>query len=235
MKRRVLWACPAICVSLGGIGACSHGSRDIASPPATPVRRAADPAASMDSYYLSTCAVCGGMLGTKGESPELIQEGRRLRVCCDACAQAFNRAPAANIERIDAVMILDQRPHYPLKVSLVSGDPLGPNPEDFIWGNRLFRASGWAERDLILDDPVRYVRLLDQAVIAAQSPTYGMPDKCPVQGDILPTDEPFDIVVANRMIRVCCGRCARVVQARPYQYLGMVDYANRHPRSRVQP
>ena len=83
------------------------------------------------------------------------------------------------------------------------------------------------ERVEILADPARFVRLLNQAVITTQTPTYGMPDKCPVQGDILPSDDPIDIVVANRMIRVCCGRCARVVRARPYQYLGMVEYANR--------
>lgn len=235
MRSGVPWVSLAICVGAAGIGACSHRSGNAATPPSAAAARTADLAASMDSYYLGTCAVCGGMLGAKGESPELSHEGRSLRVCCDACAQAFNRAPAANIERIDAAMILDQRPHYPLTVSLVSGYPLGPSPKDFIWGNRLLRASDGAERGLILDDPVRYVRLLDLAVIAAQSPTYGMPDKCPVQGDILPTDEPFDIVVANRMIRVCCGRCARVLQARPYQYLGMVDYANRHPRSHEQP
>ncbi len=31
-----------------------------------------------------------------------------------------------------------------------------------------------------------------------QAPTYGTPDRCPVQGDILDSDEPIDFVVANR-------------------------------------
>lgn len=137
------------------------------------------------------------------------------------------RSPVATCERVDTAMIADQSPYYPLAVSLVSGRSLGEPPVEIIWGNRLFRAVDVAERDEILADPAHFVRLLNQAVITVQSPTYGMPDKCPVQGDILPSDDPIDIVVANRMIRVCCGRCARVVRARPYQYLGMVEYANR--------
>lgn len=201
------------------------GSRD-QEPPSSP--QPASLSDATDHYYLSTCALCGGLLGAKGESPEVIREGHRLRLCSSACVDAFDRDPAAGCQRVDTVMIADQRPFYPLTNSLVTRRPLGPHAVEFVWGNRLFRAADGAERDLILADPVRYVRMLNQAVIKTQSPTYGMPHKCPVQGDILPSDEPIDIVVANRMIRVCCGRCARVVRARPYQYLGMVEYANRH-------
>ncbi len=232
-----LWICAAAGALLGACSRERLPASSTARPGATTAHGVAmdDEAASMDAYYLSACAQCGGLLGAKGDSPEVVHHGRRFRVCSIVCAEAFNRAPQACCERVDAVMIADQRPHYPLTVSLVSGRPLGPHPVEFIWGNRLFRASEQAERDLILIDPVRYVTLLNRAVIAAQAPNYGMPNKCPVQGDILPNDEPIDIVVANRMVRVCCGRCARVVKARPYQYLGMVEYANKHPAGGERP
>ncbi len=210
------------------MGCASERSRDQTRTDPPRAASTSDAAAHMDSYYLSTCAMCGGLLGAKGESPEVIREGGRLRLCSSTCVGAFDGDAAASRKRLDAVMIADQRPFYPLGTSLVTGGPLGPHAVEFIWGNRLFRAADAAEREQILADPARYIRILNQAVIKAQAPTYGMPDKCPVQGDILPSDTPIDMVVANRMVRVCCGRCARVVKARPYQYLGMVEYANRH-------
>ncbi|MCC6320558.1 MAG: hypothetical protein IT438_03880 [Phycisphaerales bacterium] len=186
-----------------------------------------DNSESMDRYYLATCATCGAALGSRGESIEALHHGRQLRFCSTTCRDLFESDPGRIVSRIDAVIIADQLPHYPLDVSIVTGRPLGARPRDFVWGNRLFRASDLQEQDLILADPARYKAKLDRAVIAAQRPGYPLADKCPVQGDILSGDTPIDLVVANRMIRVCCGRCATTVRTRPYQYLAMVDYANR--------
>lgn len=185
-----------------------------------------------DAYYLGTCAACSGMLGAKGETINALWDGRDLRFCSAVCRDAFFDDAARSGAHLDHVMIQDQLPLYPLKTSIVSGKLLGPSPTDFVWGNRLFRVTAPDERDMVLADPARYIRLLDRAVIDAQEASYGMPQKCPVQGDILPSDHPVDIVVANRMIRVCCGRCVRVVKARPSQYLGMVEYANRQAAER---
>ncbi|HRJ48959.1 MAG: hypothetical protein KF787_03485 [Phycisphaeraceae bacterium] len=182
---------------------------------------------SMDRYYLGVCAWCGGRLGIWGEAPEQIIQGRQLRYCREECQRDFGRDIVESTRRIDAIMIADQAPYYPVEVSLLTGRSLGSQPIDFVWGNRLFRAASTEEQSEILADPARFIRILDRHVVAAQTPTYGMPRKCPVQGDILPSDAVIDIVVANRMIRVCCGRCVLAVKARPYQYLGMVEYANR--------
>ncbi len=190
--------------------------------PATP-----NGAELMDVYYMKTCAGCDALLGAKGEAIDVANAGRSLRFCSSACQTAFSRDPAAGLARIDAVMIADQRPHYPLTTSLFDDGPLGERPLAFIWGNRLFLARDEAERQRVLADPAAAICKLDRAVIAAQRPVYGMPNKCPVQGDILPNESRIDFVVANRMVRVCCARCVRVVKARPYQYLGMVEYANR--------
>ena len=181
----------------------------------------------MDAYYLKTCAACDTLLGAKGEAVDASHAGRGLRFCSSACESAFGRDPAAGLARLDALMIADQRPHYPLTTSLIDDGALRASPLAFIWGNRLFLARDEAERRRILADPAAAIRKLDRAVIAAQKPGYGMPNKCPVQGDILPNESRIDLVVANRMVRVCCTRCVRVVKARPYQYLGMVEYANR--------
>ncbi|MFM9995653.1 MAG: hypothetical protein ACKVU4_07620 [Phycisphaerales bacterium] len=232
----VILSAASLCVAACGSERAARrtGTRRTTTASATNERRS-DVTVVMDSYYLSTCARCDGLLGSKGESMEVVRDGRRLRLCSGACIDAFDRDPRAGCEHVDAVMIADQRPHYPLTTSLVTGRPLGPSPIEFIWGNRLFRAADDAERGLLLARPAESMRLLNRAVCVAQAPLYGMPHKCPVQGDILPSDDPVDIVVANRMIRVCCGRCAHVVRARPHQYLAMVEYANRHRSNEAPP
>lgn len=188
-----------------------------------------------DAYYLSTCASCDGLLGTRGETIDTTWQGRDLRFCGAACASAFLRDPDSGLVRIDRIMIADQLPWYPLKTSVVSGRPLGRYSIDFIWGNRLFRVMDVSERRTVVEEPARCMETLDRAVVEAQLTSYGMLEKCPVQGDILPSDSPIDIVVANRMVRVCCARCVRVVKARPSQYLAMVEYAGREKRERSTP
>lgn len=182
---------------------------------------------AMDRFYLNRCPLCGSLLGSKGEAIEVEHEGRQLRFCCRGCAGRFLNDPAAALVAVDGILIADQRPYYPAGTSLIDGRPIGADPIAFIWGNRLFLAVDERDRAAILANPSAAVRVLNQRVIEHQRPFYGMPDKCPVQGDILPNEARIDIVVANRMIRVCCSRCASVVRARPYQYLAMVEYANR--------
>lgn len=181
-----------------------------------------------DAYYLSACAWCAGMLGAKGDTLDRVMQGRDVRFCSAPCAEAFERDPAEGFRRADDAMIADQVPRYPLATSIVSGRALPDRPADVIVGNRLFRLADRAEHAALARDPARYLRELDEAVLDAQRPAYPMPDKCPVQGDILAADTPIDFVVANRMVRVCCMRCARVVRSRPSQYLSMIDYANAH-------
>ncbi len=220
------WPCSLpVLVTVGGVllTGCAPGVRN-----AQPVH---SPMPIGDAWYLPECARCGARLGARGETIDRVDHARDVRFCSAECAAIFDRDPATAWDRADRAMIADQAPHYPLGTSIVSGRPLGEEPLDFIIGNRHFRVTNAAERADVARDPARYLRAPDRAAIRAQAPGYAMPDKCPVQGDILASDTPIDLVVANRMVRVCCGRCARVVRLRPSQYLGMVDHANRRAHS----
>lgn len=215
-----------IAVLLGAVLCSGCASKPMSSD--TPPKAAdAEMADYADRFYFDHCPLCATRFGVRGEAIEVMHGERELRFCSPSCVEAFHHNPAAGLRRIDAEMIADQRPFYPLKHSLYSAESLPDRPIEFIWGNRLFRARNEEERRRILADPADAIVRLDRAVIDAQRPTYGMPDKCPVQGDILSSEQRIDIVVANRMIRLCCRRCVRVVRARPYQYLAMVEYANR--------
>lgn len=188
---------------------------------------AAQRASRGDSYYLSTCALCDRPLGHVRPAIDTMVGDRSLRFCGSECESKFRADPGVGTAHIDAVMTRDQGPHYPLATSVVSGKPLGTAPVDVVWCNRLVRLAEAPEQTVFLREPDRFVGLLDAEVIRAQSPTYGMPTRCPVQGDILASDTPIDFVVANRMVRVCCPRCVRVVKNRPYQFLALVDFANK--------
>lgn len=185
-----------------------------------------------DRYYLPTCPQCGGWLGASGASTDVIVGVREFRFCSAACTEYFQRDPETATTRVDRALIADQLPFYPLQTSITTGRPLPEAPIDFIWGNRLFRAADQADKDRILRDPLRALAALDRAVLDAQRATYPIPNACPVQGAILPNESRIDIVVANRMVRVCCMRCAKVVRSRPGQYLAMIDYAHRDPHRR---
>jgi hypothetical protein len=195
--------------------------------PSSSATRAPDqvhPAA--EAYPLAVCGMCGTRLGARGDSVEIIHDGRPLRFCSHSCRIVFDSNPAAGLARFDALMLDDQRPYYPARTSLVTGRPLPQDAVEFIWGNRMFVAADARERACIEADPQRYLRILDQRILDAQRPVYGMPNKCPVQGDILEGDPVIDIVVASRMVRLCCMRCVRMVRARPMNYLPMIDHAN---------
>lgn len=217
-------------VGCGSIG--SHAGRPGDAPSSAASAQAAQ---DMDAYYLSTCPLCGRLLGSRGDAIEITHHGRSVRVCTAECAARFDADPANAILTVDIQLIADQRPFYPTTRSIIDSQPLGDRPIEFIWGNRLFVARDAADRDAVLRDPSAAMRTLNRLVVEHQRHGYGMPDTCPVQGVILPNESRIDIVVANRMIRVCCARCARVVRARPYQYIAMVDFANREARRREQP
>lgn len=191
------------------------------SSAATPLSSAAG-----DGYYLPTCALCDRPLGYIGEAVDVTRDGRELRFCSAACVAGFDHDPTAGLAHADTVIIRDQSPHYPLTTCLVSGRSLRNDATTFVWRNRMIRVASEHQRDTFLSDPTPWMVKLDKAVIVAQAPTYGMPNKCPVQGDILEGDVPVDFVVANRMIRVCCRRCVSNVRKRPYQYLALIDRAN---------
>jgi YHS domain-containing protein len=184
-----------------------------------------------DPFYPATCAVCATPRWKTGTSITHLHAARELRFCSAGCRQQFAADPAGVLRELDEFLINDQRPHYPVTTSIVSGEPLGEYPLDLIWHNRLIRLAAEKEKSEFLARPEAYLAKLDQAVIRAQSPVYG-PTKCPVQGDFLDESQIVEIVIGNRMIRLCCAKCAVIVRRNPAQYVVMVDSSNREAARR---
>ena len=179
-----------------------------------------------DPFYITLCATCDKERFRTGAATAKIYDSRELRFCSDECRAEFEADFAKHVSILDARLIVDQKPLYPLRTSIVTGKALPEEPIDFIWNNRMFRVADESERAKLLEDAEKHLAALDLAVIEAQSPIYG-PTKCLVQGDFFDTESIKEIVIGNRMIRLCCRSCVRAVRDNPGQYIKMLDSANR--------
>lgn len=184
-----------------------------------------------DPYTLATCQVTGEELGKMGPAPSKEIDGREVRVCCSHCFGTIEKDKKKYFDKVDAAMAKDQRPYYPLTTCVVSHEPLTYHGRDkaieFVYKNRLFRLCCHDCEKAIRKDPAKYVAALDAAVKKAQAKTYGL-ETCPVSGEKVGHEgDPYEIVVANRLIRFCCKDCLKKFNEEPAKYIAKVDAARK--------
>ncbi len=181
-----------------------------------------------DPYPFATCPVTDGKLGEMGEPVVKLYEGREVRFCCAACPEQFERDLAASFAKIDQKIVKDQGDLYPLKTSVVSGKDLPAKPVEFVYGNRLIRVGQEGERAEFLKDPVRYLAALDKAVIKVQGKDYPVA-KCAVSGEDFGGEmgEPAEVVMAGRLIKLCCKGCQKRLDKNPAKYIAQIDAARK--------
>ncbi len=179
-----------------------------------------------DPYPLDTCPVSGHELGSMGEPVVAEYEGREVRFCCDGCPSAFEQDMESHWEEIDAAIIEQQMPHYPLDVCINTGQPLDDengSAHDFVYKNRLVRLCCTGCLAAFEDNPGEMLAKLDEAVVEDQLAEYPM-DNCVVRGDELGSmGDPVDYVVANRLVRLCCAGCVPALKENPLEYLSALD------------
>jgi YHS domain-containing protein len=164
-----------------------------------------------------------------GDPEVKVYDGREVRFCCPNCPEKFEKDQAANLAKLDEKITKDQAPLYPLKTSVVTGKDLPAKPYEFVYGNRLVRLGAESEKADFLKDPKKYMGALDKAVIAEQGKKYVL-TKCPVSGEEYGSgdmDKPEDVVVAGRLIRLCCGKCKKEIEKEPAKYIAKVDAARK--------
>lgn len=165
-----------------------------------------------DPWPLAVCALAGEKLGD--DAVTVVHEGRELRFCCAKCVEKFKADPAAVIAKADKRIIEDQAKFYPVTTCLIMPDEelVAGDIEEVVYNNRLFRFCCKKCVRKFKEDPEKYWGKLDAAVIAAQKPTYTA-TTCPVSGEKLGSHgDPVNMVVANRLVRLCCKGCRSEVQ-----------------------
>jgi hypothetical protein len=97
-------------------------------------------AAQKPTYPLEKCLVSGEPLAE--DTIDVVYGTRLVRLCCKGCRKGFDKDPAKVLGQIDAALIAQQLPGYPLKTCLVSGEELGSGGMqtfDMLYGTRLVR------------------------------------------------------------------------------------------------
>ena len=173
-------------------------------------------------YPLDTCVVAGGKLGSMGKPVTLVNEGREVKFCCAACEPKFKADPDKYIQKIDQAVVEQQAERYPLETCLISGDALGDKPVDFVYENRLVRLCCAMCVDTFLKDPNTHLAKLNEAAVKAQLADY--PAKtCPITGlDLGSMGKPIDMMVGDRLVRLCCAGCVEKTRENPAGVLGKV-------------
>lgn len=182
-----------------------------------------------DPYTLATCPVSGESLADAGGGKTETIEGREIRFCCNDCIAEYKADPAKFTKAIDDKMIKDQLAYYPLTTCIISGEALENEGEhaavNRIYKNRLVR---FCCESCIKDfekDPAAGIAKLDKAVAAAQRDTYPLKTCVVGTGELGSMGDPVEIVVANRLVRFCCGNCEPRLRKAPLGYLAAIDAA----------
>lgn len=180
-----------------------------------------------EAYPLGVCAVTGNPLGENPvvvvltDMPREELNGREVRFCCGGCKTKFEADPVASNSKLDEMIIADQLTVYPVGSCLVMEDesmkdPRGPEArrdKNVVIGNRLYRVCCKSCIRRLKRNPGEYQTALDDRIKKQQSAKYPL-KVCVVTGRPY-GENPFEVVVANRLVRTCCGGCAAGVQKNP--------------------
>jgi len=189
----------------------------------------AQPARPSDPYPLTTCPVTGEVLGSMGDPIVKDYDGREVRFCCGGCVGKFEAAQDKYWATIDEQIVQEQLPFYPVTTCVVSGESLGESGEDtainYVYRNRLVRFCCSDCVEEFLKDPEPTLAKLDAAVIQQQRDGYPL-QTCLVSGEELNAmGGPIEIVIGNRLVRLCCTGCEADLRATPLEFLPILDKA----------
>ncbi len=197
----------------------------------------ADTAYKGSPYALATCPVSGKAIAGAGytivvaDAENARDNGRQIRLCCAGCEAAFKADQAAMLTKVDAEMVKEQLKYYPAGSCVVMpedelSDPRGPDAGDaknIIVQNQLVRLCCKKCVKKVTANPEEWLAKVQAHVVAAQKPTYVL-DTCVVSGEKL-GDDAVDTVIASRLVRTCCSKCADKVKADPMAAFAKLDAA----------
>ena len=210
MKNRLALALATSALLLGG---ALSAAQDAAAPQkaaAAPAGEAAVIAAQLPSYPLSTCPISDEELDEGAVN--VVAEGRLVRVCCKRCAAKVKESPAEAIAAVDAGVIADQGPRYPIGTCPVSGEELGEGAVDVVVGTKLVRTCCKRCAAKVKSDSTEAMAAVDAGWIEAGKKGYAV-EVCPVSGEKLGSmGEPVDVLYGTRLVRLCCKGCVKKVR-----------------------
>ena len=193
------------------------------------------PTAKGSPYPLATCPVSGkpltkdAVIFVMEDKANALNDGREIRLCCGNCVEPFKTDPSKFLPAIDTAIIAQQRARYPLTNCVVmtedelpaAGSPDADKVKEIVVLNDMVRLCCPGCLKKIRKDPTKYLADINAAVIATQKQNYALVT-CPISGEALPA-EPTDIVIGERLVRLCCGGCADKARKDPTAMFAKLD------------
>lgn len=176
-----------------------------------------------DPYPLDTCIVTGEKLGKDAvtlvlkDQADALQEGRQLKFANETAKQIFLVREREFLTKLDTEIIHRQRASYPLDRDVVEIDRTLTEHFPFVFGNRCYVVMRSKNIDNFLKQAGRYVGTYDKMVGSKQRATYPL-DTSLVSGEKLPA-KPYDIVIGQRLVRLCSEAEAKTLLEDPTTYL----------------
>lgn len=168
------------------------------------------------SYPLTTCVACGKAL--PATPIEYVKNNHLYRLDVADCQKAVDADPAGAWKKIEAAVVAQQKPTYPLKVSAVSDKALEATAIDHAYGTRLVRLASAEEVAAFEKNPAPAMAKIDKALIEAQLAGYAMKN-CPVSKEELGKDGPaVDYLYGTKLVRFCCKDCIATFEKDPSKY-----------------
>ncbi len=184
-----------------------------------------------DAYPLTTCPVTGAKLGSMGDPVSITHEGRDIKYCCAGCDKKFKENADEYIAKIDAEIIKQQSKTFPLDFCIVTDTKFNPKedgpPIDFVYKNRLIKVCCKPCVRKINEEPTKYLKILDEAIIKKQTEDYPLKTCVVTDGKLGGMGKPYDIVHANQLVRFCCKGCEKSFRKNPNKYMKKITDAKK--------
>ena len=114
---------------------------------------------------------------------------------------------------------------YPLAIDPVTGEKLTDDAVSHVHEKRHLRFNSRKNVETFMADPARYLKAIDAKLVEMQKERYPL-TTCPVTGAELGSmGEPKEIIVGNRLVRLCCVGCEPKVRENPKPVIEKLDAA----------
>lgn len=179
-----------------------------------------------DPYTLTTCPVTGKELGSMGDPVVKEIDGREVRFCCAPCIGKLEADKETYFKKIDAELARQQQHYYPLDTCVVRGDALEEGKTiEIVHRNRLVKVCCRMCARKFNSEPEKFLAELDKQVIEKQREHYPL-KTCLVSGEELGgMGEPVEVVIGNRLVRLCCGGCKKGLMKDAAKHIATLDAA----------
>ena len=180
-----------------------------------------------EAYPLDTCPVSGEKLGADAVTVVLSDmkdakwNGTQMRFCCAKCEAAFKADPAKFADKFTE-QVTKAAPAYPLTHCVVMTDEeLDGKAKTVVFHNRVYKFCCKKCVAKFEQNPTKVEKAYETALIAKLKPGYTA-TKCPVSGEAV-NAESTDVIIAGRLVRTCCPKCAEKAKADPKGTLSKID------------